>query len=38
MEFLLLGLKKIETYLTTKIMWNPLNAELNGLTKMTSWQ
>jgi len=38
MEFSLLLLKKMETYLTTKIMLDPLNAELNGLTKMASSQ
>lgn len=34
MDFLLLGLKKCEIYLTTEIMWDPLNTELNGFTKM----
>lgn len=35
-EIFIVRASKIEIYLTTKIMCDPLNVELNGLTKMTS--
>lgn len=36
--FFIVRASKIEIYLTTKIMYDPLNVKLNSLTKMTSLQ